>query len=86
MAKKHLGSITILVKNRQNNAKIIQTILSENSEIIIARLGVNIQKSCIKNCTGLLNILVEGEAREINKLGKKLDGLYGIAAKAIIIT
>ena len=84
--KKHLAMITILVKDRQNNSENINKMLTENGHLVMARLGVNVQRSCVENCTGLIAVAVEGTAKEINNLTKKIDGLYGIVAKNNIIT
>lgn len=84
--KKHLAAITILVKDRQMHAKDVNNLLTENGGMIMARLGVNVQKSCVKNCTGMITVAVEGTASGINELTKKLDGLYGIVAKSNIMT
>lgn len=84
--KKHLGSITILIKDRQTHAQEVQDILTKNGHLIMARMGVNVRRSCVENCTGLISVAVEGTADEINGLAKELDGLYGIAAKASIVT
>ncbi len=84
--KKHLGTITILIKDRQTHAKDVQQILTDNGHMIMARLGVNPQRSCITNCTGLITIAVEGTAGEIRDLTEKLDSLYGVVAKAVIMT
>ncbi|MCK4525216.1 MAG: hypothetical protein KAU07_02155 [Candidatus Andersenbacteria bacterium] len=84
--KKHLAAITILVKDRQANSENVNKMLTENSHLIMSRLGVNVQKSCVENCTGLISIAIEGTTKEINDLTKKLDGLYGIVAKASIMT
>ncbi|NOQ68366.1 hypothetical protein GQ568_02915 [Patescibacteria group bacterium] len=85
-SKKHLATITILVKDRQTNSENVNKMLTENSHLIMARLGVNVQKSCVENCTGMIALAVEGTAKEVNDLAKKLDGLYGIVAKANIMT
>lgn len=85
-AKKHLGAITILVKDRQTHAQDVQRILTDNGHLILARLGVNAQRACIEHCTGIIAIMVEGTVREINTLAKQIDGLYGIVAKAVIAT
>ena len=84
--KKHLGTITILVKDRQMHAQDVNQMLGDNGHIIMARLGVNVQRSCVENCTGLITVAVEGTAREINELTAAIDGLYGIVAKASIVT
>lgn len=84
--KKHLGTVTILIKDRQTHAKEVQEILTDNGHIIMARLGVNPQRSCITNCTGLITVAVEGTAREIRGFAKKFDKLYGVVAKAVVMT
>ena len=87
MPKKiHLGTISILVKDRQMNAKDLNQMLTENGHLIMARLGVNLQKSCVDHCTGLIVVVVEASAQEINSLTKKIDSLYGIVAKVSIVT
>ena len=84
--KIHLGTISILVKDRQSHAKDLNQMLSENGHLIMARLGVNLQKSCVDHCTGLIVAAVKGTAKEINSLTKKIDGLYGIVAKSSLMT
>jgi len=84
--KKHLATITILVKDRQTNSENVNKMLTENGHLIISRLGVNVQRSCVENCTGLIAVAIEGTAKEINDLTKSLDELYGIVAKANVMT
>lgn len=84
--KKHLGTITILVKDRKMHAKDVQRILTDNGNIIMARLGVNLQRSCIKHCTGLITVAVEGTAKQISDLTEEIDSLYGIVAKKSVVT
>ena len=84
--KKHLATITILVKDRQTHAKDVQQILTDHGHLIMARLGVNPARSCVANCTGLITVAVEGTTEEIDNLTKKLDKLYGIVAKVNIMT
>lgn len=84
--KKHLGTITILVKDRQMHASDVNQMLTDHGQEIMARLGVNVQRSCVENCTGMIVVAVEGTAKEINDLTKELDELYGIVAKASIVT
>ena len=85
-SKKHLGTITILVKDRHANSPDVNRVLSEQGNLVMARLGVNVQPLCLSGCTGLIAVAVEGTAKEINQLTKKLNSLYGIVAKSIIVT
>ena len=86
MNKKHLATITILIKDRQMHAKNVNEMLTENGHLIMARLGVNVQKSCIEHCNAMITIAIEGTSKEINDLTKNLDELYGIVAKSNIMT
>ena len=81
-----MATITILVKDRQTHAGEVQRILTEESRLIIARLGVNVRRACVENCTGLITVAVDGTSREISGLTKKLNKLYGIVAKASVMT
>lgn len=84
--KKHLATITILVKDRQSHSADVNKMLTENGHMIIARLGVNVQRACIEHCTGMITLAVEATSREIKDLTRKLDELYGIVAKSIVVT
>ncbi len=84
--KIYLATISILLKDRTDQAPRINQILTEHSQIIISRLGTNVQRRCIEHCTAIITIVVEGSAKEISNLTKKIDGYYGIVAKSNILT
>lgn len=84
--KKHLATISILVKDRQENSAAVNQILTENGHLILARLGVNVQRHCIEHCTALITIVVEATAYKIKDLTNELNDLYGIVAKDNILT
>ena len=84
--KKQLATITILVKDRQTHSADVNKMLSEFGHHVIARLGVNVQRTCIEHCTGLITVAVEASSKEIKDLTKKLDDLYGIVAKSSVMT
>jgi len=79
--KKHLATISILIKDRQTHAKNVNDILTKNGNIITSRLGVNLQKSNFKHCNALIIIVVEGLSREISSLTNELDKMYGVVAE-----
>ena len=83
--KLRLATITILVKDRQKHSADVNRILTENGHLIMARLGVNVQRHCVSNCTAMIVVAIEGTAKDIGKITKQLNGLYGIAAKASIM-
>lgn len=81
----HLATITILVKDRQMHAPEVNRILTENGHLILARLGVNVQRHCIEHCTAMIVIVAEASAKDIRGIEKELNMLYGITAKACIV-
>ena len=86
MDKRHLGTISILVKDRHSQAPDINQLLTDHGNIILARLGLNVQPRCIDHCKAMITVVVEGSSKEISELTKKLDEIYGIVAKSKIMT
>jgi hypothetical protein len=84
-SKLHLATITILVKDRQMHAPEVNQILTENGHLILARLGVNVQRHCIEHCTAMITVALEASAKDINRITKELDQLYGITAKSLVL-
>ncbi len=83
--KKHLATITILIKDRHAHSVDVQRILTENGNIILGRMGINPSRSCIEHCTGILTLIVEAPVKEIKMLPKELDPFYGPVAKTQIM-
>lgn len=81
----HLATITILVKNREKNSPEVNRILTANGHLILARLGVNVQRHCIEHCTAIITITLEAGAKDIKRITKELNVLYGIVAKECLV-
>lgn len=84
--KKHLATITILIKDRQANVEKLNQLLTNYGHLIMARLGVNVERRCVAHCTGLITLAIEATSKEVRDLTTKLNGLYGITAKSSIVT
>lgn len=80
-----LATITILVKDRQKHSADVNRILTENGHLIMARLGVNVQRHCVSSCTAMMSVALEATTKDISRITRELNGLYGIAAKASIM-
>lgn len=85
MAKNQLATISVIVNGREKLANTVQKVLTEYSHIVAARMGVNIQPKCIKDCTGVIVLISKGEAKEIKKLTEKLNKISGVTAKQIVL-
>ncbi|MFO7807574.1 MAG: hypothetical protein R6V40_04115 [Candidatus Moraniibacteriota bacterium] len=86
MEKQHLATITILVKDRQNNSVEVNRLLTDHGHLILSRLGTNLEKRCIEHCSALIVVTIEASIKEIKNLTEKIDSLYGIVAKHSIVT
>ena len=83
--KMHLATITILVKDREKNSPEVNRILTENGHLILARLGVNVQRHCIEHCTAMITISIEASSRDVRRITQELNGIYGIVAKECVV-
>jgi metal-responsive CopG/Arc/MetJ family transcriptional regulator len=82
---KRIAVISVLVEDRQVHAKEMNQLLTDNGNLVMSRLGVNVQPMCVEGCTGVLALVVKGETMEIKGLTKKLNDLYGIVAKVSVL-
>ncbi len=84
--KKHLATISILIKDRHAQAPDINQILTKQGNIILARLGLNLGDKCPEHCTALITVIVSATSHEILALTKEIDEIYGIVAKSSILS
>lgn len=80
-----IASISIISKNRQKNSAEINKVLTDFSYLISARLGVNVQKKCTKNCKAIILLALEGKKTEIKKLVLNLRKIKEISLKLNIL-
>ncbi len=83
--KKHIGTITIFSNDRHNNSAELQEVLTAAGNLIRSRLGINLAPLCSAKCPGVIVLVVEGTTTQINSLTKKIDKIYAIKAKSVII-
>jgi len=84
--KRILGTITIFTSDRQASSADMNRIMTENGHLIMSRLGVNVQKSCVSNCPGLIILAVEGEDQKVFALEEKLRDLPELEVKIAVMS
>ena len=85
MGKLNLGTISVLIKNREVYGDKVQKILSGNSHLVMSRMGVNVQPKCISNCLGVITVVAQGTKPELENLTKKIKAVKGVSAKLNIL-
>ena len=77
--EKRIGSITLLISDRQQSAEINQ-ILSEHADIILCRQGLPFHDRLV----AVITLIVEGGMDRINALTGRLGRLSGVQCKAMV--
>lgn len=84
--EKRLANISILVHDRHNWSLEVNKVLTEYGNLILSRLGTNLQRQCIENCTALIVAVAEGAEEELNEMAEKLNKLDKIDAKILFLS
>lgn len=77
--EKRIGTITLLVVDRECSAAINQ-IISEYASIILCRQGLPFHERPV----AVISLIVEGSVDQINSICGKLGRLNGVSAKAVV--
>ncbi len=75
-----IGSIVIIIKDRVNNAPKINQLLSEFSDIILARVGLPFKEKGVH----IINLIINGSTDQIGSLTGKIGSLPGVTVKSIL--
>jgi hypothetical protein len=81
----HLGTISILIKDRHAQAPDINQILTKHGNKILGRMGLNLQPRCLEHCTAMITVVVYAPKSEIDELTLEIDQIYGIVARSNIV-
>lgn len=76
---KRIGTITILVTDREKSAQI-NTLISEHSDIVLCRQGLPFQQRPV----AVISLIVEGPVDSINALNGSLGRISGVESKAVV--
>ena len=75
---KRLGFIGVIIENRKKAAPLVNAILSDFGEIIVARMGMPYAK---KQCS-VITLIVDATTDELGALTGKLGALEGVSVKS----
>lgn len=83
--KVYLATLSILVEDRHRNIEPVNKLLTQYGYLVIARLGVSVERRCLKGCRGLITVVVEGTKKEIQTFAKELNNLKQTKVKTSLI-
>jgi putative iron-only hydrogenase system regulator len=78
MSDKRIGTVSIIITKRENQATGINEILSEYGDIIIGRMGLPYTPKNIH----IISLIVHGSTDEIGAMTGKLGLLSGVRVKS----
>lgn len=78
--QKRLGFIGIIIENRKKGAPMVNQILTDYGDLIVARTGIPYprRKCCV------ITLIVEATTDELGALTGKLGKIPGVAVKAAL--
>lgn len=77
--EKRIGSVLILIWNREQ-VSLLNEIISKHSSIVIGRQGLPRE-----NGTNIISLILEGTTDEIASLSGQLGHLKGINVKSVVL-
>jgi len=77
-----IGVVGIVVEDRENAARKINSILSEYGEIIVGRMGVPYRERNLS----VISLIIDGTTDEIGAMTGKLGSLKGVQVKTALVT
>jgi len=74
---KRLGFVGLIIENRTKNAAIVNKLLSEFGEIILARTGVPCPE---RNCSAI-TLVIDATTDQLGSMTGRLGGIPGVSVK-----
>ncbi|MDR0660178.1 MAG: hypothetical protein LBG19_05130 [Prevotellaceae bacterium] len=78
--EKRIGAALIVVENK-NSVPRLNSLLSEHSEIIVARQGLPLQEKGIS----VISLVLEGGSQQLNALIGPIGKLEGVTVKSMMM-
>ena len=75
---KRLGFVGIIIDNREKSAAVVNEILSQHAELILARTGL----TNAKGNTSIITLVIDATTDELGVLTGKLGSIPGISVKS----
>ena len=76
--QKRLGFVGIIVDNRDKCSGIVNDILSEHADLILARTGL----PNAKGNTSIITLVIDATTNELGELTGKLGNIHGVSVKS----
>lgn len=86
MNKEYLGTLNILVSEREVNAPEINNVITKFGHLVRARLGIHLQPKCVKGCSGLITLVVQGKTKELESFSKEVKKFKFTLTKLCLIS
>lgn len=78
---KRMGTISIIVEKREAQAKLVNDLLSEHADIILARMGLPFKERGVS----VIALIIEATTDEVGALTGKLGRLDHVRVKSSLI-
>ncbi|MDP8259907.1 MAG: CopG family transcriptional regulator [Candidatus Gygaella obscura] len=77
---KRIGFVGIIIENRKVNASLVNKVLSEYADFIVARTGVPVKE---RNCS-VINLVVDISTDDCGSLTGRLGKIEGVSVRSVL--
>ena len=78
---KRMGVVSVIVGNRQQDAGMVNDIISRHGELVIARMGV----PCRDRGVSVIALIIEATTNEVGSLTGQLGSLPSVRVKSSLV-
>ncbi|GFM32305.1 TM1266 family iron-only hydrogenase system putative regulator [Desulfovibrio subterraneus] len=78
---KRMGVVSVIVGNRQQDAGMVNDIISRHGELVLARMGV----PCRDRGVSVIALIIEATTNEVGSLTGQLGSLPSVRVKSSLV-
>lgn len=77
---KRIGTVSIIITNREEQISKVNKIVSDHASIIIGRMGMPYPEKGIN----IISLIISGDTDEVGSLTGKLGSIKGVQVKSVL--
>ncbi|MBD3238153.1 MAG: hypothetical protein GF332_00740 [Candidatus Moranbacteria bacterium] len=78
-------TISILILNRQKNAKAVNEIITKHGKLFIGRMGIPLAKRCTDHCSSIITLIAEANQNELDKFINEINQIQEVYLKSTVM-
>jgi metal-responsive CopG/Arc/MetJ family transcriptional regulator len=81
-----IATISIWIQGRETASYDVNKILTQSSNLVLSRMGYNVEPKCSADCLAVICVVVRGEQEELETLNNQLGNTKGVKSVLSIMS